>query len=78
MRPAGHLSSCKALGNSKKASKAKGCCGWLMLQPGNSGKPRPFMKDPAMAQVEIVTVCDGKRQRKKKYHVLPMGPTAVS
>lgn len=52
----------------------------LRLQTGNSGKHQSFMKDSAMAapQVEILTVCDGKRQRKKKYYALSMVLTALS
>jgi hypothetical protein len=54
--------------------------GWDKAYTGNSGKHLPFMNDPAMATVhmEISTVCDGKRQKKKKCYILSVVQTAVS
>lgn len=52
----------------------------LRLQTGNSGKHQSFMKDFAMAapQVEILTVCDEKRQRKKSSYAPSMVLIVIS
>lgn len=46
MRPAGDLSSCKALGNSKKGSKTLGCCGCAKASDRKQWEVSAFHEGP--------------------------------